>query len=580
MMKKRMKQWVGAVLAGSLLVGGLIGCSGSSDSVNSNTAVSSGQSEGMGQDTEAKKDEYIKQVSERQIVVPDKTDKYRTFYEVFVYSYCDSDGDGIGDLAGLTEKLDYLNDGDLSTDTDLGVTGIWLMPIMPSTTYHKYDVKDYMNIDPSYGTLEDFDKLIAECNKRNINVIVDLVMNHTSAQHPWFQDACAYLKELGDGEPDLNVCPYVGYYNFSKEALGGYAPLEGTDWYYEARFWDQMPDLNLDNEAVRDEFKEICQFWLDRGVSGFRLDAVKEYKTDKTSDNVEILSWLNDMVKAINPDAYLVGEAWTNQSEYAKYYESGIDSLFDFAYADKDGRIAKAVNGLVTADAYGKSLEEEEALYASKNENYINAPFYTNHDLARGAGYYSGDYSDNKIKIAAAMNLFMSGNAFIYYGEEIGMKGAGADENKRLAMIWSKDASAEGMCKGPEAAKPVKMKYGSVDEQQKDGTSVYQYYKDAIRIRNQFPAIVKGETSYVESTSNDTLCVIEKSYDKEKVCIFYNLSEQSSKVQLGEVSLSNQENLTEEMLEATLVTTKEGVTITNGVMTMPAYSVAVYLVSE
>ena len=110
-MKKRMKQWVGAVLAGSLLVGGLIGCSGSSDSVNSNTAVSSGQSEGMGQDTEAKKDEYIKQVSERQIVVPDKTDKYRTFYEVFVYSYCDSDGDGIGDLAGLTEKLDYLNDG-------------------------------------------------------------------------------------------------------------------------------------------------------------------------------------------------------------------------------------------------------------------------------------------------------------------------------------------------------------------------------------------------------------------------------------------------------------------------------------
>lgn len=579
-MKKRMKQWVGAVLAGSLLVGGLIGCSGSSDSVNSNTAVSSGQSEGMGQDTEAKKDEYIKQVSERQIVVPDKTDKYRTFYEVFVYSYCDSDGDGIGDLAGLTEKLDYLNDGDLSTDTDLGVTGIWLMPIMPSTTYHKYDVKDYMNIDPSYGTLEDFDKLIAECNKRNINVIVDLVMNHTSAQHPWFQDACAYLKELGDGEPDLNVCPYVGYYNFSKEALGGYAPLEGTDWYYEARFWDQMPDLNLDNEAVRDEFKEICQFWLDRGVSGFRLDAVKEYKTDKTSDNVEILSWLNDMVKAINPDAYLVGEAWTNQSEYAKYYESGIDSLFDFAYADKDGRIAKAVNGLVTADAYGKSLEEEEALYASKNENYINAPFYTNHDLARGAGYYSGDYSDNKIKIAAAMNLFMSGNAFIYYGEEIGMKGAGADENKRLAMIWSKDASAEGMCKGPEAAKPVKMKYGSVDEQQKDGTSVYQYYKDAIRIRNQFPAIVKGETSYVESTSNDTLCVIEKSYDKEKVCIFYNLSEQSSKVQLGEVSLSNQENLTEEMLEATLVTTKEGVTITNGVMTMPAYSVAVYLVSE
>ena len=114
-------------------------------------------------------------------------DNYRTYYEVFVYSFYDSDGDGIGDLKGLTENLDYINDGDPATDTDLGCNGIWLMPVMPSTTYHKYDVTDYEAIDPEYGTMDDFTTLVDECHKRGINVIIDFVMNHTSSQHEWFQ---------------------------------------------------------------------------------------------------------------------------------------------------------------------------------------------------------------------------------------------------------------------------------------------------------------------------------------------------------------------------------------------------------
>jgi len=145
-------------------------------------------------------------------------DNYRNFYEIFVYSFYDSDGDGIGDINGIISKLDYINDGDDSTDSDLGFNGIWLMPIMPSTTYHKYDVKDYYNIDPQYGTLEDFKKLIKECKARDIKLIIDLVFNHTSAQHPWFTQAVHYLESLKEGEePDLTVCPYVGYYNFAKE---------------------------------------------------------------------------------------------------------------------------------------------------------------------------------------------------------------------------------------------------------------------------------------------------------------------------------------------------------------------------
>ena len=138
-------------------------------------------------------------------------DNYRTWYEIFVYSFCDSDGDKIGDLQGVISKLDYI--------ADMGFNGIWLMPIMPSNTYHKYDVKDYMGIDAAYGTMEDFDELVAECDKRGIKLIIDLVMNHTSSSHPWFVAACDYLKGLGEGEePSAEDCPYYEYYNFVKDA--------------------------------------------------------------------------------------------------------------------------------------------------------------------------------------------------------------------------------------------------------------------------------------------------------------------------------------------------------------------------
>ena len=150
-------------------------------------------------------------------------DLYRTFYEVFVYSFCDSDGDGIGDLKGLTSKLDYIQ--------DMGFDGIWLMPIHPSVTYHKYDVMDYYDIDPQYGTMEDFDCFLAECEKRDIRVILDLVLNHTGVDHPWFRQAVEYLATLEDGqEPDPAVCPYVDYYFFEKEPVTScYYNVEGTD---------------------------------------------------------------------------------------------------------------------------------------------------------------------------------------------------------------------------------------------------------------------------------------------------------------------------------------------------------------
>ncbi|SFC60942.1 alpha-amylase family glycosyl hydrolase [Butyrivibrio sp. YAB3001] len=443
-------------------------------------------------------------------------DKYRTTYEIFVYSFYDSDGDGIGDLKGVSEKLDYINDGDDSTDTDLGCNQIWLMPISPSPTYHKYDITDYKEIDPEYGTMADFEELLDKCHKRDVNLIIDLVLNHTSSEHQWFKDATRYLKDhpeltaiyADDGQPISEIqeeCPYLYYYNFTREKQTGFVQVNGTEWYYEARFWSGMPDLNLDNPAVRDEISDITKFWIDKGVDGFRLDAVTSYYTNNDAKNIEFMTWLNDTVKAQKEDAYLVGEAWTSMSTYSTYYESGIDSFFDFDFSGSEGAIASVARGKKAPLVFAKALSDEEKELEQHNSDYINAPFYTNHDMARSAGYYVGKGAQDKIKLAGALNLLMGGNAFVYYGEELGMKGSGKDENKRAPMQWVTDGAADktGMCDGPKDMESFKMAYPGLDEQAEDEYSIYNYYKKTIRLRNTYPVIARGKTQPVESLSED-----------------------------------------------------------------------------
>ena len=502
-------------------------------------------------------------------------DNYRTYYELFVYSFYDSDSDGIGDLQGVLDKLDYLNDGDDTTDTDLGINGIWLMPVMPSTTYHKYDTTDYENIDPQYGTLDDFQKLLTACHDRGIRVILDLAMNHSSSRHPWFLQATEYLKNLPEGaEPDSSECPYIDYYHFSREAQSGYAQVNGADWYYEARFWDGMPDLDLQNEEVRREFEQVADFWLDMGVDGFRLDAVKEYVTGSVEDNVEILSWFADYVHGKDPENYLVCECWTDQNTYAQYYASGVDSMFDFTFADKSGIIANVVNGKASAASYAKNLEAEQAMYAQYNPDYINAPFYTNHDMARSAGYYSGDDSEKQMKIAQAMNLMMSGSAFLYYGEELGMKGSGKDENKRAPMYWSEDATTDGMCKGPADMDSIKMKYGALDTQEADGNSIYQFIKQTIKLRNEYPEIARGTVKFEENISDDKVCVIKKTYGDSEILLVYNLAPESANVDLSGVTVGGKSGSDLEIGGVLLTDAKEAA-FSDGTLTMPGYSVVI-----
>lgn len=465
-------------------------------------------------------------------------DNFRTYYEVFVYSYYDSDGDGIGDLKGLTSKLDYINDNNPETDTDLGCNGLWLMPIMPSPSYHKYDVTNYYDIDPQYGTMEDFDSFIEACHERGINVVLDLVMNHTSSEHPWFKECYSYLQNLPEGkEPDINECPYLEYYHFVKtdEARGkGYCVVSGTQYSYEAPFGYHMPDLNLYNENVRKEFEDITDFWIAKGVDGFRLDAAKEYVSGDVNSNVEILKWYNDYCKSVKDDFYLVAEVWSSASTIAEYYESGIDSIFNYAYGASEGKINVQVRKTgqdTVGESFTNTLVSTQEMFRESNPDYIDASFINNHDNARAAGYVI--YNEDRVKLLGGINLMMYGSSFIYYGEELGMKGSGLkDENYRAPMYWSKSKS-DGMTKGPDGMEAQENIFAAADKQIKSGDSIFNYYRKAVRLRNENPEIARGTISAVD-VGNAKISATKRTYNGNSVYVLINLAGEKVNITLPE----------------------------------------------
>ena len=531
---------------------------------------SNGVSDDIVDDNKVDRYEGIEYLYKQKINIID--DNYRNYYEIFVYSFYDSDGDGIGDIKGVIEKLDYINDGDPNTDTDLGFNGIWLMPIMPSTTYHKYDVTDYYNIDPQYGTMEDFKNLLQECEKRGIKLIIDLVFNHTSAQHPWFKEAVTYLQGLKEGEqPDLEECPYVGYYHFTKDYEGGsgYHQVKNTKWYYEGVFWDQMPDLNLGNPKVREEIEKIAKYWLDLGVGGFRLDAVKEFYSGQKDKNVEVLQWFTEYVASIDEDAYIVGEAWESKDAIASYYESGITSLFNFPLAMYNGEITKTARrlGPATASTFGKNLMLMLAKYQENNPNFIDAPFISNHDTTRISAQCVNN--EEQMKMAAGLLLTQGGSPFVYYGEEIGMNSSGdKDENKRLPMQWS-ITDQKGMTKKPANADEVEQKFPPVDEQLENPLSLLNYYKRAIRIRNENPEIARGEVSIIEELSNEDILAIRKVYGDSEIVIIYNIHTEASDLFLEDTDLKDCH------IRGYLSVDGSEVTLQDGKLHMPKYSIVI-----
>lgn len=436
------------------------------------------------------------------------------YYQVFVGSFYDSDGDGIGDLQGVIEKLDYLQ-------KDLGVSGIWLSPIHPSPTYHKYDVIDYYDIDPQFGSLKDFRELSSEMEERGMDLMIDFVFNHTSSQHPWFLEAKEAV--LTDTCDQSDVCDY---YNFSSQAEAGYTKIN-KDIYYESQFWSEMPDLNLDNLDVRNEITEIAQYWIDEGVTGFRLDATTHFYENKIGKNTEVLAWFMDQVREMDEDIYVVGEAWTGESIILSMYESGIDSFFNFRFSQNDGSIVKSVN-----KSSGQSLAKSVLKYndgiKEKNPGAIDALFLSNHDNGRSAAYFANDLE--KQKIAASLYLLMPGNSFVYYGEEIGMLGSGVDENKRLPMEWG-EKEVDNIPQRYAGADYHEFEIDSVEKQLKDKESLLSHYQEAIQIKNRYPELVIGELSLVEFSQPEIYALMH-----DNLLVLHNLSTETLEIEIsGEI---------------------------------------------
>ncbi len=433
------------------------------------------------------------------------------FYEVFVRSFFDESGDGIGDFKGLTQKLDYLNDGNPNTHDDLGITGIWLMPMMKSPSYHGYDVADYYATEPDYGTMQDFEEFIAAAHARGIKVIIDLVMNHSSSQHPWFTQSAA------------NQNGYRNWYVWSDNNPGTIGPWGQTLWhprngdYYYGLFWDGMPDLNYTHQPVKDEMFNVVKFWLDKGVDGYRLDAIKYLIEDgplleNTSQTYALLEELNTVYKTENPEAFTVGEVWSSTQSIIPYVQNDrLDVCFEFGLA---GAILDAVNN-------GRLESIKNQLITVQNSYPIlqYATFLTNHDMDRVLSTL-GAITD-KMKLAASLYLTLPGIPFVYYGEEIGMVGTGDDINFRRPMQWT-DGSNAGFTVGtPWQNIGSNYLTYNVKDMDENTNSILLHYKKLIRIRNEQEALRRGQTLLLEN-SGDKLFSFARIGQEEAILVVCN----------------------------------------------------------
>ncbi len=416
------------------------------------------------------------------------------YYEVFVRSFADSDGDGIGDLRGLIAKLDTLNDGDPSTDRDLGVTGLWLMPIHPSPSYHGYDVTDYQAVRPEYGSQADLEALVAAAHQRGMAVIIDFVLNHSSTAHPWFQASSASPSS-----------PERGYYRWRADDPGWTQPWgAGHVWhplmgsYYYGIFWSGMPDLNLGNPAVEQKMVEAMRHWLGAGIDGFRVDAARhlfESADGQLSDQAESHALIRRMRSALEasfPQVLLVAEAWTDLATVSTYYGQGDEFNLAFGFDTASALKTAAKDGLRAS--FNQVLAQAEQTYSDRG---FEAPFLSNHDMPRVQRELAGD--TGAMRVAAAALFSLPGTPFLYYGEEIGMLGGPAtkDEDKRTPMRWTAEEPNHGFTVAGRAPWYAGTEAAGVDVESQRGApgSLWTLYRDLIRTRRGSPALSHGTAS-------------------------------------------------------------------------------------
>ncbi|NDI99519.1 PKD domain-containing protein [Flavobacterium sp. LaA7.5] len=491
------------------------------------------------------------------------------FYEVFVRSFKDSNGDGKGDLQGLIDQLDYLNDGNPETTTDLGITGIWLMPIQQSPSYHGYDVTDYMAVESDYGNNALFTEFMEAAHARGIKVIIDLVMNHTSSQHPWFIES----KTVGSDKRDWYIW---------EDSPGAPGPFSNNAWhsfngyYYYGAFWDGMPDLNFYNPDVHEAFEDIAEFWLtDMQVDGFRLDAVKflhENGTAVQNTPETIAYWqeFRSFYKSVNPEAFAVGEAW-DLTEIASQYvnNNGLDYCFEFETADA---ILNALNSGNAADLDHQLIDNMQSYPFLQFGTMLS-----NHDTNRVMSTLGSDMP--KAKAAATLLLTLPGIPYIYYGEEIGMTGIKPDPNIRTPMQWNSNTGA-GFTTG-SAWQSINGDYTTknVAAQQADNNSLWHHYKSLISIRNNENALRRGNYRPVTSTSTSVVSFMRQ-YDDENIIVVANVgsTQQQVTLSLPYAGLIPGNHILNEMLGGTpqLITIGSTGGFAQFIITVPARGVYVY----
>jgi glycosidase len=439
-------------------------------------------------------------------------------YEVFVRSFQDSDGDGVGDLRGLIERLDYINDGDPAGGSDLGATCLWLMPVVQSPTYHGYDVTNYYEVNRDYGTNAEFRALVAEAHRRGIRVLVDLVLNHTSSEHPYFKSAVL--------DPDS---PYRDWYLWSptERRMTGW---EGTTWhrvptrdeYYYGLFWHTMPDLNLANPDVQAEVRRIARFWIEEmGVDGFRLDAVGHFfeAGGQWRHGAAVHPWLRDFttaLRAIDADVFTVGEVWDSVGAILPYYGGQLDSYFMFEVAD-------AIVGAVRTGAKQRLVDAVLRLQREVPTGRWGM-FLRNHDQTRALTDLGGDVA--RATLAATLLLTLPGVPFVYYGEEVGMTGAksAGDPRLRTPMAWTR-APGLGFTSGVRWEPPhADSLTANVAAQSGDPASLLHHYRRLIHLRVASEALGTGTFVPMRADAPTVLAYV-RSLDERAVLVVANLGD-------------------------------------------------------
>ena len=428
-----------------------------------------------------------------------------TCYEIFVRSFSDSDGDGVGDFRGLTAKLDYINDGNPATMRDLGARCVWLMPISPSPSYHGYDVTDYYRINPEYGTREDFEQFVVEAHRRGIRVLIDMVLNHSSSEHPYFKMAALY--------PDS---PYRDWYTWLPRHPGVKNPWGGDNWhkspardeFYYGFFWSGMPDLNVENPAVVAEAKQVATFWLEEmDVDGFRLDAIRHLVEGDTGRQVANLpgthAFLRDYaahIRRVKPSAFTIGEVWDSTGAMLPYYPDQLDGHFAFEVADS---IMTAVRSGSARGLLPPVIRLQRELPA-----YRWSPFLRNHDQTRSLTELGGDVG--KAKVAATLLLTLPGLPFIYYGEEIGMTGNKPDPRLRTPMQWTR-GNAAGFTTGVpwEPLQPDSLT-ANVEALERDERSLLNLHRKLIHLRASNAALGSGTVAPLVASDGSVAAYVRR----------------------------------------------------------------------